>query len=103
MIGRAAAAVSLRNRRRKLRLFFELIQPTPETQPATASEPAATSEAFAAGDTAAVRPGAVYTAPPRPSRPATDLLAVTTAFGAGGVVALLGVAVGYALARRRTR
>ena len=80
----------------------ELIQPTPETQPATASEPA-TSEAFAAGDTAAVRPGAVYTAPPRPSRPATDLLAVTTAFGAGGVVALLGVAVGYALARRRTR
>jgi hypothetical protein len=31
VIGRAAAAVSLRNRRRKLRLFFELIQPTAET------------------------------------------------------------------------
>jgi ubiquinone/menaquinone biosynthesis C-methylase UbiE len=31
VIDRAAAAVSLRNRRRKLRLFFELIQPTAET------------------------------------------------------------------------
>jgi SAM-dependent methyltransferase len=31
VIGRAAAAVSLRNRRRKMRHFFELIEPTAET------------------------------------------------------------------------
>jgi methyltransferase family protein len=31
VIGRAAAAVSLRSRRRKMRLFFDLIRPTPET------------------------------------------------------------------------
>ena len=76
-------------------------------EPAAASpEPVgAASPEFAAGGPAAAaapaRPGAVFTAPPRPPRPAPDAWAMATAFGAGGVVALAGVAIGYLLARRR--
>lgn len=46
--------------------------------------------------------GAVYTAPPRPPRTVPDAWAMATAFGAGGVVALAGVAIGYLIGRRRT-
>jgi carbon monoxide dehydrogenase subunit G len=74
----------------------ELIRPTPAPEPAAAPETAALDAA------AAARPGAVYTAPARP-RPAPDTVAMTAAFGAGGLVALLGVAAGYALGRRRAR
>jgi uncharacterized protein len=60
-----------------------------------------TQPAVASG-AAPARPGTVYSAPPRPPRSAPDAWAMATAFGAGGVVALAGVAVGYLLARRRT-
>jgi carbon monoxide dehydrogenase subunit G len=67
-----------------------LVQPAPRpTTPQAAVPPEAGT------------PGAVYTAPAQP-RPSSDTVAMATAFGAGGIVALLGVVIGYALGRRRT-
>ncbi|HEU5159799.1 MAG TPA: carbon monoxide dehydrogenase subunit G [Streptosporangiaceae bacterium] len=74
--------------------FFTAVE-----QALTEPEPAAAAVPAPAAVPAAARPGAVYTAPPRP-RPAADIRAMVTAFGAGGAVALLGVAIGYALGRR---
>jgi carbon monoxide dehydrogenase subunit G len=73
-----------------------LSQPTPR--------PSAPPEAVpqAAGRPEATPQGAVYTAPPQP-RPSSDAAAMATAFGAGGLVALLGVMIGYALGRRGSR
>jgi carbon monoxide dehydrogenase subunit G len=67
-------------------------------QPATAPSAAPVSAAISP----ASQPGAVFTAPAEP-RPRSDALAMVAAFGSGGVVALLGVAIGYALGRRRPR
>jgi uncharacterized protein len=71
-----------------------LAEPAGDVQPEPVG-PAAPESA------APARQGTVYTAPPRPPRSAPDAWAMATAFGAGGVVALAGVAVGYLLARRR--
>ena len=54
----------------------------------------------AAAVAAATPPGA---APALLPRPPSDAWAMTTAFGAGGVIALAGVALGWALARRSRR
>jgi carbon monoxide dehydrogenase subunit G len=55
----------------------------------------------AAAEPERAMPG-VYTAPER-ARAVPDVRAMTAAFGAGGAVALVGVAAGYALGRRRAR
>jgi carbon monoxide dehydrogenase subunit G len=70
----------------------------PVAEPGTAREPGAAGEPVAA---AAARPGTVYTAPAAPPRSASDAWAMATAFGAGGVIALAGVALGYLIGRRR--
>jgi carbon monoxide dehydrogenase subunit G len=69
------------------------------TEPATAPPSAPAAAGTDASEAAVPETAAVYTAPPRP-RPAPDAVAMTAAFGAGGLVALLGVAAGYALGRR---
>jgi len=76
-------------------------EPAAGPAPAAGSAPAPGS-APAVGSAPAGAPGAVYTAPLRPPRSAPDTWAMATAFGAGGVVALAGVAIGYLLGRRRT-
>ena len=81
-------------------------QPAPPgaapSESAAGGPPSAPAPASAPGGAAAPeRPGTVYTAPPRPPRSAPDALAMAAAFGAGGIVALAGVALGHLLARRR--
>jgi carbon monoxide dehydrogenase subunit G len=78
------------------------LQPT-NRGPRPSAEPA-TEAPYAVAGSAMPAPGAVYTPPPAlpaPSAASSGAWAMTTAFGAGGAIALLGVAVGYAIGRRR--
>jgi carbon monoxide dehydrogenase subunit G len=74
--------------------FFSAVEHTLLRPAPAASVPGAPSAP------AAAVPAAPVFAPPRPF---SDAWAMTSAFGAGGVVALAGVALGWALARRARR
>ncbi len=61
-------------------------------------QPVAVDEPVAAG---VVPEGTVYTAPPAAVKSESVAWAMTAAFGAGGLLALAGIAIGYAIGRRR--
>jgi carbon monoxide dehydrogenase subunit G len=77
--------------------------PAPDRAPAPAGEAVPAAAAGAPGGPPAAGAGTVYTVPPRPPRQGADAWATATAFGAGGVVALAGVVIGYLIGRRRPR
>ncbi|HEY7483030.1 MAG TPA: carbon monoxide dehydrogenase subunit G [Streptosporangiaceae bacterium] len=79
----------------------ERVLTAPAEEAAAPAQPGPAQPAVAGASAAgASAPGAVYTAPQSPPRSSSDAWAMATAFGTGGLVALLGVAIGYAMGRR---
>ncbi|MCW2940422.1 MAG: carbon monoxide dehydrogenase [Actinomycetia bacterium] len=72
--------------------FFAAVERSLTEQPVAVVEPAAAG---------VVPEGTVYTAPPAAVKSESVAWAMTAAFGAGGLLALAGIAIGYAIGRRR--
>lgn len=98
MIGAAAKRTAAEFFTAVDRLLTEPAEPVGGAEP----EPVGAVSSGTAVAATPARPGTVFTAPPRPPASGPDAWAMATAFGAGGVVALAGVALGYLLGRRRT-